>query len=129
MMKHYILVDKEPVEVKSLEVWVRFFSSDRHVGNTMVGEYWVSTVFLGLDHAWRSEIPLLFETMIFSHVNDAQGLFECYQDRCSTYEQAVIMHGEAIIEVKKHYLSTSADAVIRAGALAILTIIAIYLVV
>ena len=32
-----------------------------------VGDYWVSTVWLGLDHAFGEGPPLIFETMVFNH--------------------------------------------------------------
>jgi hypothetical protein len=35
------------------------------IDKTQVGEVEVSTVFLGLDHAWGGGTPLLFETMTF----------------------------------------------------------------
>jgi hypothetical protein len=48
----------------------------------------VSTVFLGLDHRYGEEPPLIFETMIFGRG------FE-YQERCSTWDEAVAMHDRA----------------------------------
>jgi hypothetical protein len=42
------------------------------VANTTVGDYKVSTVWLGLDHQFEPDgPPLLFETMIFGAGNDA----------------------------------------------------------
>lgn len=32
-----------------------------------VGNYWVSTVWLGLDHGFGRGAPLIFETMVFNH--------------------------------------------------------------
>ena len=38
----------------------------RHVGKDVVGDYEVSTVFLGMNHNWHDEgPPLLWETMVF----------------------------------------------------------------
>ncbi len=39
---------------------------NRHVAQTTIGDLWVSTVFLCLDHGWMGGPPVLFETMIFS---------------------------------------------------------------
>ena len=50
----------------------------------------ISTVFLGIDHAFGFAVPLLFETMIFG------GKHDDYQDRCSTWEQAQEMHETAL---------------------------------
>lgn len=32
-----------------------------------VGDYWISTVWLGLDHGFGLGAPLIFETMVFNH--------------------------------------------------------------
>lgn len=38
----------------------------RIVAQTQVGERWISTVFLGIDHGWgQRHAPVLWETMIF----------------------------------------------------------------
>jgi hypothetical protein len=34
------------------------------------GRYWVSTVWLGLDHSWSGGTPIIFETMVFSGKKD-----------------------------------------------------------
>lgn len=52
--------------------------------------YWVSTVFLGLDHSFMSDEPILFETMITKN-----GEWLDYQTRCSTWEQALEMDVKA----------------------------------
>lgn len=66
----------------------------RRVGWDEVNGYEVSTVFLGLDHGFTGR-PLLFETMIFGK-GDEDG----YQIRCSTWDEAVEMHKEAIDWIK-----------------------------
>jgi len=64
----------------------------RRVGWDEVNGYEVSTVFLGLDHGHGfTGRPLLFETMIFGK-GDGDG----YQTRCSTWNEAIEMHKEAI---------------------------------
>jgi hypothetical protein len=50
----------------------------------------VSTVFLGLDHAWNSGIPVLWETMIFGGEHDQ------YQERYTSYEDALKGHQIAL---------------------------------
>ena len=51
----------------------------------------ISTVFLGLDHAFDFDgPPMLFETKIFGIEDDS------YQTRCSTWEQALVMHEVAL---------------------------------
>jgi len=64
----------------------------RRVGWDEVNGFEVSTVFLGLDHGHGyTGRPLLFETMIFGN-----GELDNYQTRCSTWDEAVKMHQEAI---------------------------------
>lgn len=49
----------------SLDEWAAAFGAPRHVGNTQVGEQWVSTVWLGLDHGFGGGPSLIFETLVF----------------------------------------------------------------
>src|SRR5262245_21922827 len=38
----------------------------KRVAETTLGDYWISTVWLGIDHNWmRQGPPIIFETMIF----------------------------------------------------------------
>lgn len=49
--------------------WLMRDDANRRVGRDEVadGEFSVSTVWLGLDHAWGGGPPLFFETMIFAN--------------------------------------------------------------
>jgi hypothetical protein len=58
----------------------------------------VSTVFLGLNHRHGEGEPLIFETMIFPQEID-DGELDFYQERCSTWEQAVAQHERACVAV------------------------------
>ena len=55
----------------------------------------VSTVFLGLNHSWNGGKPILWETMIFGGIND-----QAYQERYSSYEDALEGHQNAINFIK-----------------------------
>jgi len=55
-----------------------------------IGDIFVSTVFLGLDHAWNSDVPVLWETMIF------RGEYDQYQDRYTSVEDALKGHKKAL---------------------------------
>lgn len=85
---NYILDGTTPVPEPDLYAWGQWFqSADRHVGDDAIGDSRVSTVFLGIDHAFTDNgPPILFETMVFGGALDGE------QGRCSTYEQAVVMH-------------------------------------
>jgi hypothetical protein len=56
----------------------------------------VSTVFLGLDHAYGSSKPVLWETMIFGGEHD-----QAYQERYTSYEDALEGHQKALTLITK----------------------------
>lgn len=60
-----------------------------------IGNVFISTVFLGLDHSLESNLPILFETMIFNGKHDQ------YQMRYATYKQAQQGHEDALNLVKE----------------------------
>lgn len=96
---YYVLIGQTavPCEDDPLK-WSRLnFGQERRVAQTRVMTFCqVSTVFLGLDHAFFSGPPLLFETMVFWH-----GEHGYEQERCSTWEQAEAMHREMIDQVRR----------------------------
>lgn len=96
--RHYILIGRLPVPEENLDAWARWFGqAERHVGLTKIGEYNISTVFLGTDHNFSMVgDAILFETMIFT---DDDEFFD-YQTRCRTWGEAEKMHQEAIVTVK-----------------------------
>lgn len=91
-MPQYILRGKRPVEVDDMLTWGRWFeSADRHVGETQISKYVkVSTVFLGIDHGFDEDVPILFETMIFGGEHDD------YTERYTTWEDAEVGHAKAV---------------------------------
>src|SRR6185437_3643792 len=96
MSYYYILRGKEVVPCGDVLEWGEWFqTAERHVAKTQVGPLTVSTVFLGLNHQFFGGAPLLFETMIFgSHAGDEYD--ESYQDRYSTWDEAVEGHATAV---------------------------------
>jgi len=58
----------------------------KRVASTQVGDIWISTVWLGLDHQCGDGPPLIFETMQFD--DDEAG--DC--ERWSTLEEAQAGH-------------------------------------
>lgn len=93
MTKHYILQDREPIEVPDVLTWARWFeTADRIVKQTTLGrEVRVSTVFLGLNHRFVGRgPPLLFETMVFGGERNGA------QWRYSTWDEAVAGHDAAV---------------------------------
>jgi hypothetical protein len=92
---HYILEGHTPKPVEDTLDWGRWFeSADRVVKQEMIGaHYYVSTVFLGLDHQWSGGPPLLFETMVWADGENVE-----FQERCSTWNEAEAMHARAVKE-------------------------------
>lgn len=91
MGKYYILKGTEVIPA-SVEQWAESFNDreNRIVEQNHIGEILISTVFLGLDHSWNAgDPPMIFETMIF------EGKYDEYQERCSSYKQALKMHKRA----------------------------------
>jgi hypothetical protein len=70
----------------------------RRVGLDPVGEHKVSTVFLALNHNFGddSDEPILFETM----VRDGDDFLD-FQERYSTWDEAIFGHLKVIKHIKK----------------------------
>lgn len=114
MSQYYILDGRTPVPVTDTLTWAAWFESNkRHVAvsKSKLTPARVSTVFLGLDHSWNGGPPILFETMIFG------GRFDGYQERCSTWEEAEIMHNAAetkVHEIEQHVIDNNKPTAKRA---------------
>jgi|688.fasta_scaffold525787_2 hypothetical protein len=102
-MSWYILTaDNQPVAVSVREAskWIEENPTKKQIGFDILedengNEISVSTVFLGLDHSWDNKGLILWETMIFGGINDQ------YQERYSSYEDALEGHQRAIDLIKK----------------------------
>ena len=83
MSYYYILDGRRPVAVDSVIEWAKWREgTSTRVGEDFIGEARVSTVFLGINHAYGDEQPVLFETMIFGGDHDG------YCRRYHTWEGA-----------------------------------------
>lgn len=89
-MKGKYILDENgtPTEAPDLMTWGQWMQTDdRTVAKTEINGVKISTMFLGLDHAWGDQPPLLWETMVFG------GPLNEEQDRCGgSREQAEAMH-------------------------------------
>lgn len=97
-MNTYTLKGTEPVPCEDLFEWARWFErTDRRVAFTeFKNGVQVSTVFLGIDHNFMSEIePLLFETCVFYKEGSE------VQSRYYTWDEALKGHEELIEELAK----------------------------
>jgi hypothetical protein len=92
----YILAGKIPVPCEDLSTWANWIANctARVVKQEDIGPYYVSTVFLGLDHNFGKGPPLLFESMIFRDHESHYESLEC--SRTSTWELALEQHAKAV---------------------------------
>jgi hypothetical protein len=103
----YVLRGREPVKIDDPMVWALEGGNGRRnhtwrVALDQVGEYEVSTVFLGIDmsHGWGGP-PILFETMVFGPDGYQSDCF-----RCSTYDEAERQHENMVAEVRSRGVRT-----------------------
>ena len=106
----YKLDEDKNVVKSSLEEWQNFIVGNlptnyKHVGDDEVNGKRISTVFLGLCHNYNpySNIPIVFETMIFDEGKDI------YQERYSTWKEAEEGHKKAVEWVKNGCKDTETD--------------------
>jgi len=94
---HWILVGQTPVPEPDVFKWAMWFeTAERTVARDEVGASVISTVFLGLDHAWwPGAPPLLFETMVFTD-GDGGDMW-----RCSTWAEAEEQHRAAVARIRE----------------------------
>ena len=97
-MAWYIL-DENNKPIRSTIVdcgkWLEENPERKAVKQEHIDDVYISTVFLGLDHAWNSDIPVLWETMIFGGEHDQ------YMDRYTSIEDALEGHQTALNLVKE----------------------------
>jgi hypothetical protein len=100
-MAYYILDEyNNPIKSTGTDVgkWLENNPEKKGVKQEHIDNIFISTVFLGLDHSfpWNEDKrPVLWETMIFGGEHDQ------YQERYSSYEDALKGHQTAIDLIKK----------------------------
>lgn len=100
-MPGYYILDRNRLAVPcDLMTWARMIErrdGDRVIAQEYIGEcYWVSTVFLGVNHNFGEGDPLLFETMIFDLDRS-----DVWMERCGTWDEALDMHERAVAEAQR----------------------------
>jgi len=92
-------LDENNKPVKAIDVHDYLKWSDGGIIKTVAKDHidtvFVSTVFLGLNHSWNSEIPVLWETMIFGGEHDQ------YQERYTSHKDALEGHEKALNLITK----------------------------
>ena len=101
MSDYAMLVDGEIIPTDDLRAWALWFEDieARRVALTRLpnGKE-VSTVFLGVNHAFGHGEPRWFETMIWDAKTTS---FDDYQERYATLEQAMRGHDRAVALVRE----------------------------
>lgn len=95
----YVLEGRTPVPV-DVTTWAKWFeTADRHVAIEETDGYYVSTVFLGLNHQFGDGPPLLFETMVFGREEPGD---DRWCERTSTWEEAEQAHARGVEFARTH---------------------------
>lgn len=91
----------EPME---LMVYANHFEDPKYkiVKQEDVGDVWISTVWLGLDHGFGGGKPIIFETMVFPRkTGEVDYGDELEQERYCTEEEALKGHKEMVKKYTK----------------------------
>lgn len=83
----------QPIDMIS---WTNLFSDEgyQRVRADDIGDVHVSTVWIGLNQAFRDGPPLIFETMIFG------GTYDEDQWRYSTEDEAIASHDRLVAAIR-----------------------------
>jgi hypothetical protein len=94
---YYILNGKVPVpcDLLTWAAWLEEHLADRIVKQEDIGQFWISTVFMGLDYSSRKGPPLLFETMVFDRSAE-QHPHSVWMERAPTWELALETHARGV---------------------------------
>lgn len=93
-MSEYYDRQGKPMELME---WASIFEQrdKKQVAHDLVGHVRVSTVWLGLNHAFGDGPPLIFETLVFG------GSLDMEMDRYSTEDQALVGHAAMVERVRQ----------------------------
>lgn len=112
-MDLYILINRIPIVVHDYAAWSKWMTTrDRVVQQDYIEDlYFISTIFIGINHGIFEETPVLFETMVFEckcfmgEENTVNGRRYC------TWDEAKNGHDEFVKEYKE--LKKSSDATVE----------------
>lgn len=122
---HWIIDENGNEKEVGLREWAEWIEkgTNRRIAYTEVGPFFVSTVFLGLDHSFGIGAPLLYETMAFEREDSdlevpgytspdgtvrpprtvkTKRSLDGYGDRYSTREEALAGHERTVNALKNH---------------------------
>lgn len=96
--------DRNPIPCEDVLLWGRFFTAidNRRVAfDEIAPGVTISTVFLGIDHSFSADRPVLFETMWFTDYGDSG------QQRYETWAEAESGHREVVSVLRERITSKS----------------------
>ena len=99
---YYVLTNRGvPVLEEDAIKWCQFIGNGelRKVAKDRVGYMVVSTVFLGIDHNFGGDTPILWETLVFGEGSMVDEIDRCGGNR----EQAEAMHAKMLKRVRSAY--------------------------
>ncbi len=93
----YIIKDGKVTPCYDTMEWGKWMeANDRRLALTSTGKSEVSTVFLGVDHGFGGDEPVVFETLVFGGPLDQE------QERYTSREAALEGHIDMVNRVLKH---------------------------
>lgn len=99
----YYALDKnnEVIPVRDVLQWSKLFEDkSRKVDRTEIGEYVISTVFLGINHSFNpNSEPQVFETMVFHPAKS--DYLDLFCERYATWDEAMEGHKLAVKGVEE----------------------------
>ena len=98
---HLMYFDWDSRPITNWEYLFKYCFFPRHVGESEVDKYRISTVWLGMNPSFHGHLPpLIFETMIFNTREDDQegedDEINLFQKRYSTFKEALDGHQNAV---------------------------------
>lgn len=103
MALKYILAEdgRTPLVCEDTLEWGRWMEDHRKrvVSQDHVGQFWISTVFLGLNHNYGRGLPVLWETMVFDKTSERPWEdLDCrrYED----FDSACLGHNEMVAKYR-----------------------------
>lgn len=98
----YTLVNKKPKKCKDALTWAKSFEKNRHVAYKKVGNFIVSTVFMGVSIG--TGVAVLFETAVFH--KKGKKITEVIITKERTYANAMKTH-ESMVSLVRGVMGTS----------------------
>lgn len=104
----YILDGKTPIACKDCLAWVKWMqTTNRYVAEDWVNDYWIATIFDGMDDNFPIGPPMLFQTNVWYRPNkgdlwtEGTERLEDYAKHYSTWNEAELGHQATVKLIRK----------------------------